>query len=69
LGGLASLAGVIAPPFSAWTFAAGIAPDRGMHLPGLPFFEAAFLTACALVIAARAVRSSEPVTQPAKPLT
>jgi MFS transporter, DHA1 family, tetracycline resistance protein len=65
LGGLSSLAGVIAPPFAAWTFAAGIAPDRGMHLPGLPFFEAAFLTACALLIAARAVRSSEPVTQPA----
>ena len=57
LGGLQSLAGVIAPPVAAWSFAAGIGPQSQFHLPGLAFFEAAALTLVALAIASRAVRS------------
>src|SRR5205085_2639863 len=56
LGGLQSLAGIIAPPIAAWSFAAGIADDSRWHLPGLAFFEASLLTLVALTIASRAVR-------------
>jgi DHA1 family tetracycline resistance protein-like MFS transporter len=62
LGGLQSLAGVIAPPIAALSFAAGIAPDSRWHLPGIAFFEAAALAFCAFLIASRAVRVGEPVT-------
>jgi len=57
LGGLQSLAGVISPPIAAWSFAAGISPDSRWHLPGIAFFEAAFLVFCAFLIASRAVKT------------
>jgi DHA1 family tetracycline resistance protein-like MFS transporter len=68
LGSLQSLAGVISPPIAAWSFAAGIKPDSQWHLPGISFFEAAFLAFCAFLIASRAVRVphlAEPAPQPA----
>ena len=56
LGGLQSLAGVIAPPIAAWSFAAGIGEHARWQVPGLAFFEAAVLVLIALAIASRAVR-------------
>src|SRR5215218_10137953 len=64
-GGLQSLAGVISPPLAAWSFGAGISPDSRWHLPGIPFFEAAFLAFCAFLIASRAVKAKEPAPHPA----
>ena len=58
-GGLQSLAGVIAPPIGAASFAYGISPERSLHVPGLTFFEASLLSVCALIIATRAVRPVE----------
>jgi DHA1 family tetracycline resistance protein-like MFS transporter len=63
LGGLQSLAGVISPPIAAWSFAAGIAPDSRLHLPGIAFFEAAVLAFGAFLIASRAVRTGPPTPQ------
>lgn len=57
LGGLQSLAGVIAPPVAAWSFAAGIAPENRVQVPGIAFFAAALLSFGAFLIALRAVRN------------
>ena len=61
LASLASLAGVFAPPIGAWSFAACIAPEARLQLPGIAFFEAAALSLAALALAARAVRAEAPV--------
>jgi DHA1 family tetracycline resistance protein-like MFS transporter len=68
LGGLQSLAGVISPLIATRSFAAAIKPEGRWHLPGIAFFEAAFLVFCAFLIASRAVRVpylAEPAPQPA----
>ena len=56
LSGLTSVAGIIGPPFAAWSFSWAIAPARSFHIPGLPFFESAVLIAIALVLATRSFR-------------
>jgi len=51
LAGLASLAGVFAPPIAAWSFGHCISTHHAWQLPGIAFFEAAALNLCALGIA------------------
>jgi DHA1 family tetracycline resistance protein-like MFS transporter len=67
LGGLQSLAGVIAPPIAAWSFAAGVGEHARLHVPGLAFFEAAVLVVIALAIASRAVRVPVRLAPPMTP--
>jgi DHA1 family tetracycline resistance protein-like MFS transporter len=52
---LTSLANICAP-IGAWSFAAGIAPDSRLHMPGVAFFEAAALVVAGLLLAWRTVR-------------
>lgn len=56
LAGLVSLANIFAPPLGAWSFAFCIAPGGPVHLPGIPFFEAAALLLGALGLALRSFR-------------
>ncbi len=56
LSGLTSVAGIIGPPFAAWSFSWAIAPGNRFHVPGLPFFESAVLIALALFLAIRSFR-------------
>jgi MFS transporter, DHA1 family, tetracycline resistance protein len=59
LGGLQSLAGIVAPPVAAWSFAAAVDSRYHQYLSGIAFFEAALLCLVALAIASRAVRVGE----------
>lgn len=54
--GLASLAGIPGPLLATWTFGWAIAPERSVHVPGLPFFMAATLAITALTLAVRSFR-------------
>ncbi len=58
LASLGSLAGVVGPPLAAWSFGACIAPRAPLHLPGVAFFEAAFIVLLALALALRAMRAT-----------
>lgn len=53
---LGSFAGIFGPYLFAQIFAFAIAPERGVHLPGVPFLLAGVLLAAGLVVAARATR-------------
>lgn len=55
--GLASLAGIPGPLIAAWSFGWAIDPDGPVHVPGLPFFEAAVLMSIALWLAVRSFRA------------
>jgi DHA1 family tetracycline resistance protein-like MFS transporter len=57
LSSLASLATVFAPPIAAWSFSAAIEPGAAVHLPGIAFFEGAFVLLLAMALAARTLRS------------
>lgn len=52
-GSLLSLAGVVGPPIAAWSFGWAIDPASSIHMPGLPFFESAFLFLVAMLLAVR----------------
>ncbi len=56
LAGLGSLAGIPGPFISTHSFGWAISPARSWHLPGIAFFEAAVLSAIALVLAVRSFR-------------
>ncbi|MBL9199741.1 MAG: TCR/Tet family MFS transporter [Opitutaceae bacterium] len=58
--GLASLAGIPGPLLATWTFGWAIAPERSLHVPGLPFFIAASLALTALALAVRSFRVASP---------
>ncbi len=58
--GLASLAGIPGPLLATWTFGWAIAPERSLHVPGLPFFIAATLALTALTLALRSFRVEPP---------
>jgi DHA1 family tetracycline resistance protein-like MFS transporter len=60
LASLMGLASIISPVLYTQVFAAAIDPKAPIHLPGAPFYLAAFLLMCALVLARRATRP-EPV--------
>jgi MFS transporter, DHA1 family, tetracycline resistance protein len=53
---LGSFAGIFGPYLFAQIFAFAIAPERGVHLPGVPFLLAGVLLAVGMVVAARATR-------------
>jgi MFS transporter, DHA1 family, tetracycline resistance protein len=53
LSGLASLASIFAPIIGAWSFGKLIADTARWHVPGIAFFEAAFLMLVALAFALR----------------
>jgi DHA1 family tetracycline resistance protein-like MFS transporter len=65
LAGLASLAGIFAPPLAAWSFSACISPQSRLYLPGIPFFEAALLGVVALMLALRSFRVDDALEQAA----
>jgi DHA1 family tetracycline resistance protein-like MFS transporter len=52
--GLQSLAGIPGPFIASHSFGWAIAPGRGVHLPGIAFFEGAALTLMGLILALRA---------------
>ncbi len=56
LSGMVSLANIIAPPISAWSFGACITPGSRLYMPGIAFFEASLLLLVALVFAFRSFR-------------
>ena len=56
LGSLQSLAGVIGPIVSTWSFGWAIAPERSFQVPGLAFFVSAVLMVAALLLASRSFR-------------
>ncbi|PTR23358.1 DHA1 family tetracycline resistance protein-like MFS transporter [Luteibacter sp. OK325] len=62
---LGSFAGIFGPYLFAQIFAFAIAPDRNVHLPGVPFLLAAGLLAVGMAVAARATRhqAKAPSTQ------
>ncbi|HVI57010.1 MAG TPA: TCR/Tet family MFS transporter [Luteibacter sp.] len=64
---LGSFAGIFGPYLFAQIFAFAIAPERGLHLPGVPFLLAGVLLLAGLVVAARATRN-EPQPLPATEL-
>jgi DHA1 family tetracycline resistance protein-like MFS transporter len=53
---LGSFAGIFGPYLFAQIFAFAIAPERGVHLPGVPFLLAGGLLAVGMAVAARATR-------------
>ncbi|WP_043692015.1 tetracycline resistance MFS efflux pump [Luteibacter sp. 9133] len=62
---LGSFAGIFGPYLFAQIFAFAIAPERRVHMPGVPFLLAAALVGVGAVIAARATRQESPsVTSP-----
>lgn len=63
--GLQSLAAIPAALMGTWSFGWAIAPERVFKLPGIAFFEAAFLVLCALALAIRSFRKDhEPILHP-----
>ena len=56
LASLLGIAGMIGPGLFTQTFAAAIAPERGVHTPGLPFLLSAMLLSLGFVLALRATR-------------
>ncbi|MBI2511452.1 MAG: TCR/Tet family MFS transporter [Opitutae bacterium] len=63
--GLQSLAAIPAALMGTWSFGWAIAPERSVKLPGIAFFEAAFLVLCALALAIRSFRKDhEPILHP-----
>ena len=61
LSGLQSAAGIPGPFIATHSFGWAISPARSFHVPGIAFFEGAFLTAVALLLVAR--KFSRDVTQ------
>ena len=53
---LQSLASIPGPFIALYSFGWAIAPERSFHLPGIAFFEAAVLSALALLLAVRSFR-------------
>jgi len=53
---LQSLASIPGPLIALYSFGWAIAPERSFHLPGIAFFEAAFLSVFALLLAVRSFR-------------
>ncbi|ATB34328.1 TCR/Tet family MFS transporter [Melittangium boletus] len=67
LSSLMGIAGMIGPALFTQTFAAAIAPERGVHQPGAPFLLASLLLVLALGLAVRATQPSReavPTTSP-----
>lgn len=63
--GLQSLAAIPAAIVGTWSFGWAIAPERSVKVPGIAFFEAAFLVLCAWALAIRSFRKDhEPVLHP-----
>lgn len=56
LGGLQSLGMIPGGLLATWSFGWAIAPERGFHLPGLAFFEAAFFVFLTLILVQRSFR-------------
>jgi len=56
LAGLVSLATIFAPFLATWSFSACIQPHHGWQLPGIAFFESAFLFLVAMLLAVRSFR-------------
>jgi DHA1 family tetracycline resistance protein-like MFS transporter len=54
--GLASLAGIPGPFIASHSFGWAIAPERSFHIPGIAFYEGAFLSIIALWLAVRSFR-------------
>jgi len=69
LSSLMSVAGIIGPPFAAWSFGWAIDPDNRFHIPGLPFFESATLITIALILAMRSFRRDAAAGAGAAPVT
>ena len=66
--GLQSLASIPGPFIALYSFGWAIAPERRFHLPGIAFFEAALLTAVALVLAIRSFKRDETAGKIAVPI-
>ncbi len=58
LNSVTSVAGVVAPILWTWLFAWAIAPERSLHLPGLPFYVACVVSLAAAFFAWRAFRKT-----------
>lgn len=61
---LVSMAGIIGPSIFAGSFGYFVDESSPVHLPGIPFFIAAFLLGVALVVAIRVAPASPPRTVP-----
>ena len=66
--GLQSLASIPGPFIALYSFGWAIAPERKFHLPGIAFFEAAFLTLLALGLAIRSFKRDETAGKLAVPV-
>ncbi len=58
---LRGIAGVLGPSLFTWIFARAISTGSGAHLPGLPYYAAAALMACSVLLGAVTGRESQPV--------
>jgi DHA1 family tetracycline resistance protein-like MFS transporter len=66
---LRSITGMVGPVFFTQVFAYAIAKNATLHLPGAPYFLAAFLLAISLVIAAVVTKGSGAAGEPASGVT
>jgi DHA1 family tetracycline resistance protein-like MFS transporter len=65
--GLQSLASIPGPFIALYSFGWAIAPERHFHVPGIAFFEAAFLSIIALLLAVRSFKRDARTYKPAVP--
>ena len=61
LNSITSVAGIIAPLVWTFLFSWAIAPERSVHIPGLPFFGAGIVSLAAAGLAWRAFRKARPM--------
>jgi len=62
LNSITSIAGIAAPLIWTAMFSWAIAPDRSVHIPGLPFFGAGVVSLAAAALACRAFQKAAPAS-------
>jgi DHA1 family tetracycline resistance protein-like MFS transporter len=64
LNSVASVASIVAPILWTWMFAYSVDPERKIHVPGIAFLVAGFVTFCAMLLGRWALVGEKESTQP-----